>query len=270
MKSLKRWALSLGAILFLCATIPSKSAAHFGVIIPSDEIITSKDSRKITLAIKFIHPMEDLYMEMEKPKKVGVLYGDQKEELTSSLVAKKGKGKTQGKAFTYWEATYTVKKPGDYIFFVEPAPYWEPAEDKFIIHYTKVVVNALGKEEGWDKPINLPIEIVPLTRPYGLWTGNVFQGQVLINGKPAPFVDVEVEYLSSSPENKRKINVPSDAYVTQVIKTDANGVFTYAMPRAGWWGFAALTESSEKISRDGKEKPVEIGGVIWVHVVDMK
>ncbi|MCX7822876.1 MAG: DUF4198 domain-containing protein [Syntrophobacterales bacterium] len=270
MKEIKRWLFYLGNVL-LCLLFAAPTAmAHFGVIIPSDDIITSKDLRKITIAIKFTHPMEDIYMEMEKPKRVGVLYGEQQEDLTPTLVAKKGKGRSQDKGYTYWETVYTIKRPGDYIFFVEPAPYWEPAEDKFIIHYTKVILNALGKEGGWDRALNLPIEIIPLTRPYGLWTGNVFQGQVLINGKPAPFVDVEVEYLSASPENKKKIVIPSDPYITQVVKTDANGVFTYAMPKAGWWGFAALVESPEKIIRDGKEKNVEIGGVIWVHVVDMK
>lgn len=61
----------------------------------------------------------------------------------------------------------------------------------FIVHFTKVCVNALGLEEGWDKPVGLETEIIPKTRPYGLWTGNVFTGQVLIKGKPAADVDVE-------------------------------------------------------------------------------
>jgi cobalt/nickel transport protein len=55
-----------------------------------------------------------------------------------------------------------------------------------------------------------------------------------------------------------------------VVKADANGVFSYAMPRAGWWGFAALNEASWKLKKDGKEKGVEIGAVYWVHTRDMK
>ena len=31
----------------------------------------------------------------------------------------------------------------------------------------------------------------------------------------------------------------------RVIKADAQGVFAYAMPRAGWWGFAALLQGKE-------------------------
>ena len=58
--------------------------------------------------------------------------------------------------------------------------------------------------------------------------------------------------------------------VTQVVKTDTNGVFTYAMPMAGWWAFAALNTDKKKMKHKGKETPVEIGAVLWVKVYDMK
>jgi len=47
------------------------------------------------------------------------------------------------------------RTPGDYQFYVEPAPYREPAEDSYIVHYTKVIVNGFGKEEAWDREIGL-------------------------------------------------------------------------------------------------------------------
>lgn len=244
--------------------------AHFGLILPSDDIVTPHDAKTLTVQAKFLHPMEGDYMEMVKPKHFGVLHMGQKTDLTASLVARKGHGADQDGDFTYWETTYTIRKPGDYIFFMEPSPYWEPAEDKFIVHYTKVCVQALGLEEGWDEPVGLETEIVPLTRPYGLWTGNTFTGRVLLKGKPVPYAEVEVEYLNESPDNPSKVAPPSDPFVTQVLKADGNGVFTYAMPRQGWWGFAALSDASWKLKKDGKPKPVEIGAVFWVHTTDMK
>ncbi len=244
--------------------------AHFGVIIPSDNIVTQESSKTITLDVKFIHPMEMHYMDMEKPKRFGVLYKGKIEDLLSSLQAAQGKGPEQDRTFAFWKSSFTVKRPGDYTFFVEPAPYWEPAEDKFIIHYTKVCVDALGLEEGWDEPVGLEIEIIPLTRPYGFWTGNVFTGRVLMKGKPVPNAEVEVEYLNEFPGNKSVVKAPSDPYVTQVVKADTNGVFTYAMPRAGWWGFAALKDAPWKLKKDGKPKAVEIGGVYWVRAIDMQ
>lgn len=251
-------------------SLAGSALAHFGLILPSDDIITPEDSKNLTLQAKFLHPLEGHYMEMVKPKRFGFLHMGQKTDLTASLEARKGRGADQDSDFTYWETSYTIRKPGNYVFFMEPSPYWEPAEDKFIVHYTKVCVQALGLEEGWDEPVGLETEIVPLTRPYGLWTGNVFTGRVLLKGKPVPYAEVEVEYLNESPDNPSTVAAPSDPFVTQVLKADGNGVFTYAMPRAGWWGFAALSDASWKLKKDGKPKPVEIGAVFWVHTTDMK
>jgi cobalt/nickel transport protein len=122
-------------------------------------------------------------------------------------------------------------------------------------------------EEGWDEEVGLKTEIIPLTRPYGLWAGNVFEGIVKVNGKPVPYGEVEVEYYNE----KGELKAPADPFVTQVIKADENGIFSYAMPRAGWWGFAALNTDTRKIKHtDGNEYPVEIGAVLWVKTYDMR
>lgn len=246
----------------------SVATAHFGAIIPSDDIVTQKDVKKIGVTVKFLHPMEGNYMEMAKPKRFGVMTNGVTTDLLPGLNATKGKG--PDKAFTSWKTEYGIKRPGDYVFFVEPQPYWEPVEDSFIVHYTKVCVNALGLEEGWDSPVGLETEIIPKTRPYGLWTGNVFTGQVLVKGKPAADVEVEVEYLNESKDNPSIVHPPSDPFITQVVKTDEKGFFTYAMPRAGWWGFAALSTADWTLKQDGADKPVELGAVMWVHTTDMK
>jgi len=267
----------LNTRLFLLALITlglslsfSPAFAHFGTIIPSDDIVSQQDNRTLNLQIKFIHPFEQHYMEMAKPKRFGVLHDGKKDDLLKSLIETKGKAPDQKKKFTFWRCDYRLKRPGDYTFYVEPAPYWEPAENVFIVHYTKVCVNAFGVEEGWDQPVGLETEIIPMTRPYGLWTGNLFTGQVLLKGKPVPFAEVEVEYLNESSNNPKIVIAPADPFVTQVVKTDNDGIFNYAMPRAGWWGFAALHEAEWKLKHDGEEKSVEIGAVMWVHTQDMK
>ena len=56
-----------------------------------------------------------------------------------------------------------------------------------------------------------------------------------------------------------------------MIKADANGVFSYTMPKAGWWGFAALVDGDEPMKSPGGETvDVELGGLIWVKTVDMR
>jgi len=254
----------VNVMLFCCL---NTAFAHFGAVIPSDDIITQKDKKTINLSVKFIHPMEGQYMEMEKPKQFGVRVNGKNIDLLNTLKPNKGKGFDQTKDFTYWETDYKIKRPGDYTFYVEPEPYWEPAEDCSIVHYTKVCAHALGLEKGWDEEIGLETEIIPLTRPYGLWTGNIFQGIVKVKGKPAPYAEIEVEYYNKD----GRIKPSADPYITQVIKADKNGVFSYAMPKAGWWGFAALSEASWTLKGPGgKNKPVEIGAVYWIRTRDMK
>ena len=258
----KRVLFSLCLVLVL--TFPTY--AHFGMLIPSQDIVEEAKDRKITLKIMFAHPFEGETMEMEKPVKFGVMIRGKKYSLLNSVKPIKVKFYADEKPHLGWILNYTLHRPGDYIFYCEPKPYWEPAEDKFIVHYTKVIVNAFGLEEGWDKEVGLKTEIIPLTRPYGLYTGNTFQGLVKVNGKPAPFTEVEVEYYNKD----GKIKAPAGPFITQVIKCDANGVFTYTMPKAGWWGFAALNEAEKKMKYKGEEKSVEIGAVLWIRVYDMK
>jgi cobalt/nickel transport protein len=81
-----------------------------------------------------------------------------------------------------------------------------------------------------------------------------------------PYAGVEVEYYNKD----GKYSAPSDYMIAQTIKADKNGVFTYAAPRAGWWGFSALNTANTKIKHDGEDKEVELGAVIWVKFHDMK
>ncbi|MDT8389066.1 MAG: DUF4198 domain-containing protein [Lentisphaeria bacterium] len=233
---------------------------HFQTLLPSTDL-AGQEARTIDLDIQFTHPMEGgPVMDMGAPARFGVVLNGKTKDLTSDLIMRRLNGM---RAFS---ASYTVKTPGDHLFFIEPAPYWEPAEGKWIIHYTKVIVNAFGAEDGWDQPIGLPVEIRPLTRPYGLWTGNLFRGVVLQDGQPVPFAEIEVEYWNPQGD----VEIPGDAFITQVIRADANGLFAYAMPRAGWWAFAALIEGGARPAPDGSPAGVELGGLIWVHCVDMR
>ena len=243
----------------ICPAPPA--AAHFVVLLPSDDVVQSGRSRDLSLQLMFTHPLQQgPVMEMDRPRQFGVLVGGKKIDLLGNLQPKKLSGKT---AYT---ASYRLARPGDYVFYVEPVPYWEPSQRKMLVHYAKVVVDFLGAEQGWDASVGLPVEIEPLTRPYGLWTGNCFRGIVKKQGRPVPFTEVEVEYYNVD----RQITPPNDALATQVVKTDAQGVFCYAIPRAGWWGFAALVPGDEKLkSPTGEMVEVELGGVMWVKTVDM-
>jgi cobalt/nickel transport protein len=241
-----------------CFAVAAPASAHFQQIIPSNDV--PANGGKVSIEMLFTHPMErGPVMEMKKPKRFGAKIAGKTVDLSSSLKSIRKGGKTG------WTATHDLKQPGAAVFFVEPQPYWEPSEGKYIIHYSKVVVDAFASGKGWDAMAGLPVEIEPLVRPTGVWSGNIFRGIVRHNGKPVPFAEIEVEFV-----NDGSVKAPNDAFVTQVIKADGNGVFSYAMPKAGWWGFAALIDGEQKMkSPDGKDSPVELGGLIWVKATAM-
>ena len=245
--------LIFAMVISLMTAIPAQ--AHFGMLIPSDSMVMQSDSRSVTLTLSFSHPFEMVGMELVKPKSFAVVSGGKKQDLLGSLT------KTQVMGHTAWKSTYPIKRPGVYAFYMEPQPYWEPAEDSFIIHYTKTVLAAFGDNQGWDDEIGLKTEIVPLSQPFGLYAGNVFQGIVKLDGKPVPFAEVEVEYYNTV----KKYAAPTAYMITQSIKADGNGLFSYAAPRPGWWGFAALKTADYKLPYDGQDKNVELGAVIWVY-----
>jgi cobalt/nickel transport protein len=242
------------------AVAQSEALAHFQELIPSTDIVTEASGPAVRLDLVFTHPMErGPAMPMGEPVRFGVLGPAGHEDLKGVLRPVQTDGQPS------FLADYRVKGPGDYVFYLEPAPYWEPAEGIMIVHYAKVVVDAYGAEEGWDAAVGLPVEIEPLTRPYGLWTGNLFRGVVKRDGQAVPYAKVEVEWV-----NDGSVLPPADPYVTQVVKADSNGVFAYAMPRAGWWGFAALLQGRTPMSApDGRTVPVETGALIWVRTRDM-
>ncbi len=257
---MRRAMLALAVLSLALAWAAAPAAAHFGMIIPDRNCVEAKDPKTVGLSFMFWHPMENQGMDLEQPAEAGVLLGEKKNDLLPGLKAQK-KGPRQT-----WAGGFTIKQPGDYIVYMTPKPYWEPAEDKFIVHHTKTVVSALGLMEGWDQPVGHKIEIMPLTRPYGLWAGNSFSGRVIFKGQPLANAEVEVEFYN--PDGKRQ--APGDPYITQVARTDANGQFTWTLPWSGWWGFAALTDDDQKMQKDGQDKAVEVGGVIWVYAHPVK
>ena len=248
------------ALFFLLAVVlvSGPARAHFGMLIPSDNMVMQQDNRTVTLTLSFSHPFEGQGMILEKPKAFGVVFEGRPVNLLTRLQPARVMGQQA------WQMDFAVKRPGIYTFYMEPQPYWEEAEDGFIVHYTKTVVAAFGDDENWDAEVGLKTEIVPLSKPFGLYAGNVFQGIVKLDGQPVPFAEVEIEFFNRD----QKLQAPTDYMVTQTIKADGNGVFTYAAPWSGWWGFAALTTADYTIRHNGVEKPVELGAVIWVKFED--
>lgn len=232
----------------------SSASAHYGMIIPADSMVAQEDGRSVALQVSFSHPFEGVGMELVEPAAFTVTHEGQTRDLLGDL--------TPATVMDHpaFSLDYALDRPGVHIFAMTPKPYWEPEEDAFITHFTKTYVSAYDDDEGWDAELGLKTEIVPLTKPFALWAGNVFQGVVKLDGAPVPYAEVEVEFYNED----GSVEAPSSLMVTQTIKADGDGVFTYAAPSAGWWGFAALSTAAEPLQHEGVDKDHELGAVIWV------
>ena len=239
----------LSALSF--ALLSVQSYAHFLLLIPESDVVKK---RTVEVLTEFTHPAEggpSMHYQIEKsgvfvagkvyPIKWKKFYIPACEGCSEKVEAYKG--------------TFRVFRPGVYQIFVKQEPYYEPHEGQYIQQIAKVYVDTFGLEEGWQKPIGLEVEIVPLTRPFGLWEGNTFVGRVYKNGKPLPHARVEVEYY-----NRQRVKYPNETLYTQVVETDDEGYFYYTVPWSGWWGFSAITDGGTY-----KGKPLELDAVLWIY-----
>jgi len=255
----------------LVLTMSAPAFAHFQMIYTPEAALV--DGGELDLKLVFTHPFEAGHtMDMGQPEQFFMISKGKKTDLMDTLKAITWTSLTNSGAA--YEAKVKVRKMGDVVFCLVPAPYLEKEEDIYIQQITKVVLNNKGLPTDWDSPVGLPAEIAPLDKPYALWTGNVFRGVVLRDGKPLPDAEIEVEYINHPPvpgknEFSKAANAeaPQDAFVTMGIKADANGQFSFGIPKAGWWGFCALGAGSAD-KYEGKELSQD--AVIWVQAKDMK
>ncbi|PIE43429.1 MAG: nickel transporter [Gammaproteobacteria bacterium] len=245
--------------------------AHFQMVYTPDLLL--EKGGMIELKMPFTHPAANGHvMNADKPLAFYHFKKGKKQDLTASLVESKWtSAENTGKSY---KSTTKLKGLGDNVFVLEMAPYLEESEDAYIQQFTKTIVNVGSLPTDWDSDFNLPAEIVPLTKPYAIYEGGSFTGVVRSQGKPVPFAEIEVEYINYDPDMAKdafskqpNIHVPADAFVTMTIYADANGTFTFAIPKAGQWGFAALGVGPET-SYKGKELSQD--AVIWVQAHKIK
>ncbi len=254
-------------VLMAFFVLPNQASAHFQLVY-TDAVVLEKPTT-MEMRLVFGHPLENSHvMKMEKPLEFYYVHKGKKVNLLSSLQSIMWQGPSN-KAAAY-ETQVKAKRNGDYIFVVVPAPYYEKSEDIYIQQITKSFVNRGGFPSGWNEPLGLKTEIVPLNKPTNVFVGSTFSGVVLSNGKPVAEAELEIEWINGSPDlNKNRFGASRvDPPSTSIVAiTDVNGVFTFGIPRAGDWGFAALGVGPDK-THNGKELSQD--AVIWIRASDLK
>ncbi|WP_286239433.1 DUF4198 domain-containing protein [Neptuniibacter halophilus] len=258
----KKFAVSAlaGAALY-----SSLAQAHFQMVYTPD--LLRERGGQITLKMPFTHPADNGHvMAVDRPEQFYVIKKGQKTDLLGQVnPAQWSSNENRGESY---EADVKLRGLGDYVFVYQMAPYLEAAEDLYIQQITKTIVNVGSLPTDWDQELGLDAEIVPLTKPYAIYAGGTFTGIVKSAGEPVPFAELEVEYINYEPDltqnafaKEANMKVPSDVFITMTIKADANGTFTFGIPKAGQWGFVALGVGP-KTEHKGKELSQD--AVIWV------
>lgn len=160
-----------------------------------------------------------------------------------------------------WALHLPVEQAGLYQIVVETRPRWEKERDRFRQDFVKLEVPVQHAAAGWERPAGLSVEIVPLTRPFGLLPPALFTGQVLCAGAAAAHIPVRITRL-----NTDQTRFSSSWHEEQEVMTDERGMFSFVCPLPGWWAFTALTEGDPLKGPDGQSKTLVRGAILWIYV----
>jgi cobalt/nickel transport protein len=275
MKTIAAWA---GCWCILLTANPA--SAHYHILLP--DIASVERETRVKLTLQFGHPFEHQMFATQSPKSVTVVAPDGQRVDLSAKLERHVLPDAEGKLIPGFSLAFTPTQRGDHVVFVHCEPVWMGAEKEFLEDTVKVILH-VQTQNGWDATASGGMELIPLTRPYGLRAGTVFQ--VTVRGKPdidraprnivpklpgseyQPLAGtlVEVERYNSAPPK----TLPADEFITRTVKTDPNGVATVTLPEPGWWAITAIRDGGARM-HDGKAYPVKFRSTLWVPVDEAK
>lgn len=241
--------LALVALAWCAAT----ASAHYHILLPGSGATKRGDA--VDIVYRWGHPFEAQLFDADMPEQCFALAPDGKKlDLLKSLEKDTVGGKVG------YKARFTPAERGDYILVTQHAPLWMEEDAEFLHDSVKVILHVQA-QKGWDVDAALPFELIPLTRPYGLKAGSVFQAQVRSDGKAVPGCLVEIERYNAKPPKE----LPADEHITRTAKTDPNGVVTTTLPEPGWWCVTAQKDGGMR-EHKGKKYPVRQRTTAWIFV----
>lgn len=251
-------------LAFLLLVLPAAASAHYNMLLLSAPSV--ERGKEVTLTYQWGHPFEHELFDAPLPESFVVLAPDgTRTDLLKKL--NKTTDKTGKKEATTYMMPFKPEEPGDYVFVLHTPPIWMAAEGEYYEDTVKVVLH-VQVQKGWDQRAEPGFEFTPLTRPYGLVPGTVFQAQLArrtADSGPAPDVLAamltEIERYNAIPPKA----LPADEFITRVVKTDNSGVVTCDLPEPGWWCLTASRDAGTKM-HDGKMAPVRERTTFWVNV----
>jgi uncharacterized GH25 family protein len=217
-----------------------------------------------TIIFQWGHPFEHQLANASPPDSLMVLLPSGKRVDVTKMLEEVAVSGPEGKSVRAFQLRFAPEDRGDFLFVLRAPPIWME-EDRAFFQDTVQVVLHVQAQKGWDASAGKGIEMTPLTRPYGLQPGMVFQARIAADGQVLAGTIVEVERYNPSPP----ASLPADEHITRTAKTDPSGIVTVSLMEPGWWGLTAARNSGTK-ERDGKAYPVRERVTMWVFVDDPK
>lgn len=248
--------------------VPGLASAHFQLSHTEDTLIDRPGDVPVKLI--FWHPFENGHvMDMGEPLEFYAIHRGERIDLKDTLTQTTFTG-TENEAVA-WDGSVPVKRSGDYVLVTVPAPYYEASEDIYIQQITKTYLNRNTLPTDWAEPQGLKAEILPMVKPYNVIAGSTFTGRVMSNGAPVAGAEIEIEYMAAEPDmatgSAKEATAGPMPGGAVVALSDENGYFTFGVPRAGYWGFAALGVGPDT---EFEGKDLSQDAVIWIRAFDVE
>jgi uncharacterized GH25 family protein len=248
--------------LVLIGVISQAAYAHFPMLLTKSPFVKAEEA--VGLQFSVGHPYEREYETAEKPAAVfAVNSRGVKEDLLPQMKENKTVFAEFGKDINAWDISYTPPLKGSYVIALNTGASVSRDETSLYQEYIKTVIYA-ERGSGWDQRTWQPLEIVALTRPFGIQPGFVFRGRLMKGDQPVADSIVYIEHFMEDVPNPDTL--PVEPLITFEVKTDGDGFFTVTLPDSGWWIVASYADNTGKIEHEGKTYQHNAMAGIWVHV----
>jgi cobalt/nickel transport protein len=268
--AMRRIGIALSMLLFA----NTASHGHYNMLLPDKP--WAEKGEKVTFTYQFGHPFEHELFDAPEPKMIIAILPDQTTQKIDKLTKVTVPGADK-KGVTAYRFSYEPATRGDHTLVLLTPPIWMAESKEFVQDSVKVVLH-VQTQKNWDAGLPFALlqetqfRVTPVTRPYGLLPGMVFQAHVgTRSAKKGPTGGgrmIEIERYNAKPVKM----LPPDELITFKTKTDATGVFTFAFPEPGWWSMTAshLDAKQPPLKQGGNEGPLRERATLWIHVDEKK
>jgi cobalt/nickel transport protein len=247
-------ALSLGLVL----SGPFTTRAHFPMLIHDTPLGATNGPVTVTFAIG--HPFELDFEPARRPDQLlWIDASGRQTNVTGQLKATLFRNDTNAAG---WQIVLHPST-GDHVLALDSAPTVNERQKTLYREFVKVWIHR-ARQGAWHQRTGQPLEIVPLTRPYGIRPGMVFGGQLLRGNQPVADTEIYAERLNEHPPEAGAL--PPEPLITFAVRTDSEGRFFFSPPDPGWWVVGAYVDDLGPVLHQDQRFTLEGFAGAWIRI----